>query len=180
MKSLFTNLPFLCCSILLASCAADEPIKNPTASGKPEVLIQLPIENVRNAIAHLCSASGGMLENSNNHSVICAYQEKNVLKSALLQAAIGNSYSTTPLTKVQYNFFAYENGTKVYVDEWFETQMAFGQVRRVPSTSGKSKNGLQEMLYKLKNQLEKNNKKPSSEPDTKSNTQSDGQTLKPL
>lgn len=177
MKLSFTSLLTVCGSMLLVSCAADEAVKNPTASGKPEVFIRLPVERVGNAIAHLCSASGGMLENSNAHSVVCAYQEKNVMKSALLQMAIGNSYSTPPLTKTQFNFFSHGNGTKVYVDVWFETQMAFGQVRRAPATAGKTKNGFQEMLNQLKIQLEKDSPMPSS--NVPSDTPNE-QTLKPL
>lgn len=86
-------------ALLLTACASNQGQPLNTASGNPEIFIERPVEEVQAFLAQNCMATGATLETSTNQITVCVREEANIAKSALLQIAIGNSYSTTPLIK---------------------------------------------------------------------------------
>lgn len=132
-------------STLLAGCA-QEPLKKQTSSGKPEgVYPNHTSEQVIEALVQNCNEKGLMVEEQTKNNVVCS-REMQGGGAIFTQALIGNSYSTTPLQKVRYSVSKFKTGTKVWADAWVETQMALGQVRKMPYDDNKTKNNLQSVL----------------------------------
>lgn len=155
---------FVCLSVamsLLVACAGNSPARLNTASGKPEIFINSPVSAVKNDVAQICAERGGMLESMTDNIAICAIQDSNIMRNSILQLAIGNQYSTVPLIKTQFTYTPQQNGTKVYVQMWAETQMAFGQMRRVPLNNGNLLADIQSGLQRMKQRLEKNTSMPN-------------------
>lgn len=142
------------CLLFFTACASTNLPRLNTPSGKPEVLINASIEGVKNLLAHSCSATGMFLETTTTNTVICSKQMENSLRTGILQFIIGNSYSTHLQEKVQFSLFIQGAGTKVYIDKWYETQMAGGQVRKVPIPGTQAE---QDNLLALKQAFEKSN-----------------------
>lgn len=69
-----------------------------------------------------------------------------VVKGALVQAAIGNSYSTTPRQFVRFALVNLDADVRAQGSAWVETQMALGQVRREPLNGDAIYNGLMNMM----------------------------------
>lgn len=133
-------------SSLLVGCATQEPLRKQTASGKPEgIYPEYKQEQVVNAIVLRCNEKGFMVEEQNTNYVVCS-KEMTGGGAIAMQLAIGNSYSTTPKIKARYSMSKYQNGTKVWVDAWSETQMAMGQINKMALDSNKTKNELQYVL----------------------------------
>lgn len=130
----------------LVGCAAQEPLKKQTASGKPEAEYPNKTkEQVVEGIVEMCNNSGYRVEDQKDNYVICAKDLEG--GSALFtQMMIGNSYSTTPQGKVRFSVSQIKNGSKVWADVWTETQMAMGQVNKMPVTATKTLNQMQDAL----------------------------------
>lgn len=130
---------------LLVGCA-QEPLKKQTASGKPEA--EFPtysVKQVMNGLVGMCNSSGLMIDSQADNYIVCSKTLEGG-QALLTQMAIGNSYSTTPQNKVRFSVSSFKNGTKVYADMWSETQMALGQVNKVPLEGNKAKNDIQKLL----------------------------------
>lgn len=83
-----------------------------------------------------------------DRQVLCA-KEVSGFKGVLTQLLIGNAYSTTPTDNVRFQLVPWNGGTRAQVSEWIETQMAFGQVQRVPLNNGKQTNAWLSAFYRL-------------------------------
>lgn len=135
-------------STLLAGCA-QEPLKKQTSSGKPEV--EFPnktVEQVINGITEYCNDKGFVVEEQNKNYVVCAKQADGT-QGFFTQLAIGNAYSTTPQNKLRFSVSPKGQGAKVWLNAWSETQMAMGQVNRMPFEGNKAQNQMQDMLDNL-------------------------------
>lgn len=130
----------------LVGCAATpEPLLKPTASGNAEARFHgRSIDDVRNTLAARCMAAGAHVQTS-PHEVICA-KALSGAQATLMQLAIGNSYSTTPEAKMSFNLVQSGPDVEAVGRAWVETQMAFGQVRRVPLDGARDRNTLQTLL----------------------------------
>lgn len=60
------------------------------------------------------------------------------------------SYLGQPLIKTQFSHIKLRNGTQLYVQRWAETQMAFGQVRKLPLKNNEMLQQMQAALNNLK------------------------------
>lgn len=129
---------------LLAGCASHGRLN--TASGRPEaIFFGATTESVKGRIANGCIANGlAVFEMSDNH--VTAGKQLSGGEAMMMQLAIGNSYSTPPVRKVQFLIFRNENDVKVTAQEWVETQMAFGQLRQVELNSARQMQSLQQFL----------------------------------
>lgn len=96
-------------------------------------------------IASQCMTNGLTVVSSTAGEVTCQLQ-MNAMKSALTQALIGNSYSTPPQTFVRFTVTQIGNDARVQANEWVETQMAFGQMRRSDLTNDDVHNDLMNFL----------------------------------
>ena len=142
MKKLL--LTGLVCS-LLAGCA-QELLKKPTTSGKPET--EFPnktVDQVIDGITEYCNDKGFVVEEQNKNYVVCS-KEAEGIQGFATQLAIGNAYSTTPQNKIRFSVSKKGNGAKVWVNAWSETQMALGQVNKMPFDTNSAKNQMQNIL----------------------------------
>lgn len=96
-------------------------------------------------IAGRCMDRNLTVTESDDRHVVCI-QTVSGFKGALAQVLIGNSYSTTPTVNIRFQAIAVPGGSRVQFSQWIETQMAFGQVRRVEMDGRKQ---IQETLNSL-------------------------------
>ena len=142
MKKLL--LTGLACALLVG--CAQEPLKKQTSSGKPET--EFPnktVDQVINGITEYCNDKGFVVEEQNKNYVVCAKEDEGA-QGFFTQLAIGNAYSTTPQNKLRFSVSKKGNGSKVWVNAWSETQMAMGQVNKMPFEGNKAQNQMQDML----------------------------------
>lgn len=85
----------------------------------------------RAAILGGCSRDGLSVEIATDSEVVCV-QEPSAAKGALAQLFVGNGESTAPLVKARFTLYQLPDRIEVTADEWVETQMASGQMRRLP------------------------------------------------
>ena len=145
-------------TFLLGACAIDEPIIQPTSSGKPEQIYDnLSPERLRNILQSLCNESGGRQEASASNAVTCAWENKGVTSNAVMSALMGNREYAAPIFKEQYTVIPWNNGkqTKVYVDFWTEMAGNYGHTHRTSiNTGGKIHNRIQNGLNQIKASLD--------------------------
>ena len=135
-------------SVLLTGCA-QETLKKQTSSGKPE--IEFPnktVDQVINGITEYCNDKGFIVEDQSKNYVVCS-KEAEGAQGFFTQLAIGNAYSTTPQNKLRFSVSKKGNGAKVWLNAWSETQMAMGQVNRMPFEGNNAQNQMQDMLDTL-------------------------------
>lgn len=133
----------------LAGCAPQQALLKQTASGNPEGrFANTTLEEVKNKLVSTCASGGLTVYDASPNQVVCG-QTMTGQEAVWAQLLIGNSYSTTPERKVR--FTSYQSGQDVIVTggQWIETQMAFGQMKRVEMNSNNQKNDLQQLLIRL-------------------------------
>jgi len=134
--------------LVLAACQTVQPIKT-TASGRPEaVFAGETSESVSNKIAAGCMSKGLLIKESSSSMVVCGKTMEGG-EAVLAQMLVGNSYSTTPEKSIRFNIVSYDGSVRVAAYQWFESQMAFGQVNRQELNSGNHFNDVQNFLYSL-------------------------------
>lgn len=147
------------CVLLLAGCAAQQPLTKPTASGNAEVFIPfVEPDQVRETIVGACAQLGAAPAVTSN-TVVCRKAMQGT-QAALTQALIGNSYSTTPDDVAYFTFAWQERGTLLTLYRQVETQMAMGQTRTQKLTGNNVQNENQAALNAI---LEKLDPRPASE-----------------
>lgn len=135
-----------CC---LASIAVSCPASlNAKTQPPPQAYFAMSPRDVAAKLSGMCMDAGLSVMGADDRQVLCA-KEVSGFKGALTQMLIGNSYSTTPTDNIRFQLIPWNEGTRTQVSEWLETQMAFGQVRRVPITGGKATNQWLTVLYRL-------------------------------
>ena len=92
-------------------------------------------------LANICTQRGILITEPSATHVVCS-KEMSGLSGAFAQAMVGNSYSTTPNQIVRFSITKVAGYWSVQAAQWIETQMAFGQVRRVQLDSKKQKQSL--------------------------------------
>lgn len=137
---------FLLC---LSSCAAQQPLVKETNSGNPEgVFAGKTVEDTKSVIIAGCSRMGSMATETDGNQVVCE-KEMEGNDAILAQWIIGNSYSTDPIKKARFVMYREGANTVAVVNQWVETQMAFGQVRKIELKSNNQKNDMQNFLFSL-------------------------------
>lgn len=135
--------------IALGGCVAQPPLVKQTASGRPEgIFVGFTLDQARSRVIEACSTRGLSVYDSNANSVVCG-KALTGQKAVLAQMLVGNSYSTTPEDKIRFILFQSGSDVKINAEEWIETQMALGQVRREPLSNNNQQNGLQEFLFAI-------------------------------
>lgn len=136
-------------ALVLPACAPQQALLKPTPSGYPEgIFSNSNIEAVRSKLIDGCSSKGILVQEASGSQVVCGKTMEGG-DAVLAQMLVGNSYSTTPERKIR--FVIYQSGTDVRVtaQQWIESQMAFGQVRRQELNSNNQKNDIQQFLFSL-------------------------------
>lgn len=99
-------------------------------------------------ISSRCMDKNLIVAESDDRHVVCS-QTVSGFKGVISQLLIGNSYSTTPEVKYRFQAIPYGGGSRVQFSQWMETQMAFGQLRRVELNNSKQVNETLSALYDL-------------------------------
>ncbi len=136
-------------ALVLTACAPEQALLKPTLSGYPEgIFSNSNVEAVRSKLIDGCSSRGILVQEASGNQVVCGKTMKGG-DAVLAQMLVGNSYSTTPEQKIR--FVIYQSGTDVRVtaQQWIESQMAFGQVRRQEMNGNNQKNDMQWFLLSL-------------------------------
>lgn len=137
-------------SSVLTGCVTQEPgLVKPTTSGYPEeTLAGTSVEQVKARIMDVCASRGVLVQETGSNHVVCG-RTMTGGDAVLAQFLIGNSYSTTPERKVRFTVFQMGQNVRVTAQQWMETQMAFGQMRRTELNSNAQRNDIQRMLMSL-------------------------------
>lgn len=139
-------LPFL---LLLTSCAEQTPRIRVTQSGYPETIFaHASLTDVRNRLTGACESRGIEVLDSSDNSVSCG-KELQGGDAFIATVVIGNSYSTTPMLKIRFNFYREGEDVKIVAHQWIETQMAFGQIRKADMNNNNQFNSVQHWLDNL-------------------------------
>lgn len=134
---------------LLLACATDTPLVKETASGLAEESYDnVTSEEVRGQIMEACLNRGMPVTDSSTNHVICGHRMRGA-EAFVAQLLIGNSYSTTPERRIRFTIFTVGDRVRVTAGAWMETQMAFGQMRRVELDHNTTRNNLQTFLASL-------------------------------
>lgn len=145
-------VPFLLVAVsaALTGCVTQEPaLVKPTSSGYPEeVLASTSVEQVKSRIMDVCASRGVLVQETGSNHVVCG-RTMTGGDAVLAQFLIGNSYSTTPERKVRFTMFQMGQNVRVTAQQWIETQMAFGQMRRTELNGNAHRNDIQRMLMSL-------------------------------
>lgn len=100
-----------------------------TPSGRAEAYFDRSVVQTSDLLTNTCIDRGWTVVETTETMVTCqgAMSFGQRLASALL---IGNQYSTPPQLFYRFNLAGSGQSTRVQVNAWIETQMAFGQIRR--------------------------------------------------
>lgn len=132
----------------LSGCASPTLLKK-TASGLPEgVFVDDTRDHIKQRLLSACAKRGLMTMEYGASQVECS-QVMTGGDAFLAQMIVGNSYSTTPESKVRFTVTQIGNDVQVVAHQWIESQMAFGQIRRQPLNQAKHVNDIQGMLFGL-------------------------------
>lgn len=135
--------------LALSGCATQDELRKETVSGYPEIILKnKSIDKVKENIMNKCSSKGALVQDVQSHSVLCGkvLDGNDEFWARLL---VGNSYSTTPERKVRFMIFPSGKDVRVTAQEWIETQMPFGQLRKTEMTGNNQRNDMQEFLDSL-------------------------------
>lgn len=142
--------------LLLGACASNELVRQPTASGKPEQIINAPADQLQTLVLDRCNMLGFMTETS-THSVLCNKERQGMLGNAALSVAMGNRNYAAPTLKIRYTIVPLNNGqSRIYADYWVEMQGEGGfQHRSDRNLGGRLHNDIQTGLNNLKARFER-------------------------
>ena len=100
-----------------------------TPSGRAEAYFDTSVVRTSDVLANKCLDAGWTVVSSTETVVTCE-AEMNFGQRLLSALLVGNQYSTTPRLYYRFNLAGSGQSTRVQVNAWLETQMAFGQIRR--------------------------------------------------
>jgi hypothetical protein len=124
--------------------AADKFFQTP--SGQPEVTFKdTSLGDAASKVANNCMNAGWMIASQGSNQVVCEIR-MDLMRSALTQVLIGNSYSTTPRSFVRVSMAQVGADVRAQANAWVETQMAFGQMRQQPYDDANTFNRLMNFL----------------------------------
>lgn len=137
-------------AVFLFGCAAPVQRITETRSGKPEGLfVNRSAADVSNEIVQRCAGRQGyFVASATSTRVECrgALDDASALKAQIL---MGNAYSTTPEGIAVFTLVSEGQNTRVYIDAFIETIMAFGQPRRVNLTDNDTYNQGLQLLWRM-------------------------------
>jgi hypothetical protein len=136
-------------ALLLSACAPQQALLKPTTSGYPEgIFSNASVDSVRSKLIDGCSSRGILVQEASGNQVVCGKTMEGG-DAVLAQMLVGNSYSTTPERKIRFIIYQIGSDVKVTAQQWIESQMAMGQVRRLELNGNNHKNDIQQFLFSL-------------------------------
>lgn len=135
--------------LVVVGCAAQQTLIKPTASGYPEgSFSNTSVEEVRSKLIDGCSSRGIFVQDTVGNQVVCGKTMEG-MDAVLGSLVVGNKYSTTPERKIRFVIFQSGADVKVTAQQWIESQMAFGQIRRQELKNNNHNNDVQQFLFSL-------------------------------
>jgi hypothetical protein len=101
-----------------------------TPSGTPEMLFSGKAPEVVGQLSSKCMDSQWKVISASGNEVVCE-APLSMGQSIMGQMLLGNSYSTPPRRFFRFNVVEIEGVSRVQASGWMETQMPFGQMKRV-------------------------------------------------
>jgi hypothetical protein len=153
----WTAFSLVLLAISIAGCASAPERIADTPSGWPQVTISSDdTQYIQSWIINRMTNKGWSLDSqSNNGLKFTKTADTSSVKTVLLQAMIGNSYSTTPKLETNYSIASLGDSTNVVAQAFVSTQMAMGQVNRIDFKNNNAVfNDIQRQLNKLKSEVE--------------------------
>ncbi len=112
-----------------------------TPSGATEMLFPGPASDVASKLSSRCMDIKWTVVSSSNTEILCE-APLGTGQSMVTQLLLGNSYSTPPRRFFKFNVVERSGIARVQPSGWIETQMAFGQMKRVDFTDARFHNGM--------------------------------------
>jgi len=137
---------------LISACANLGPL--PTPTGNPEVIILTKDkEAVKNRLADAFASNSYSIVQDTPYKMSFSKQMQG-MQSALYQAALGNSYSSTPEIHVNVSLSSSADSTRVFAHVATSMQNAFGREDSVNLDQGKGGREIQALLEQVKAEVE--------------------------
>ena len=154
MKSSLGLLLPLAVVVLLAACVAPEPKILTTRTGKPEIVINAPLADVKSALVSESMNYGYTVEQDSDYMLRMSRPLKGG-EDIAASLSTGNSYSTNRRVTT-FTFAKQSDGIRIVVSSKVTSQMPFGQVheQEVADINNNVFNVYQTELNDLKNRLE--------------------------
>ena len=138
--------------VIISACATTPPetLQFGTPSGRPEAqFLTGDVNEAAGMVANGCMNAGMTVVSNNANQVVCEVS-MTMTQQVITQFAIGNSYSSTPRQFIQFNLADVGETVRVQGTGWVETQMAFGQMRRMPMDQTIAwRNQMQQALFNI-------------------------------
>jgi hypothetical protein len=139
----------LAVAIACSACAPQQQLLKHTPSGYPEATIAArTVDEVRASLMEACIQVGALVQESAGNNVLCS-KTMTGGDAVLASLLVGNSYSTPPEQKIRFTVFQLQGNVRVTAQQWIETQMALGQIRRMELNGNNHRNSVQAMLDRL-------------------------------
>ncbi|MCF6153927.1 MAG: hypothetical protein E3K36_01480 [Candidatus Brocadia sp.] len=138
--------------LILVGCATTQHLATP--SGKPEVNITTTDRGkIKSVIINEFMNAGFSLVSESDYSVVFSKPVEG-FGGVMYKAMLGNSYSSNPEWNARINMAALNDSTRVMAQAVVRMQNAFGREDVNDMTTGKAGAQLQEILQKIKVQVE--------------------------
>ncbi len=139
-------------SLMLAGCATTQRLA--TQSGKPEVsVIKTDRGKIKSVIINEFMNAGFTMVSESDHGVVFSKPMEG-FGGFMYQATLGNAYSSSPEWNARINMATTGNTTRVMAQAVVRMQNAFGREEVNDMTDGKVGTQLQEILQRVKTQIE--------------------------
>lgn len=138
--------------LILGGCATTQHLATP--SGKPEVNITTTDRGkIKPVIINEFMNAGFSLVSESDYSVVFSKPMEG-FGGVMYKAMLGNSYSSSPEWNARINMATLNDSTRVMAQAVVRMQNAFGREDVNDMTNGKAGTQLQEILQKIKVQVE--------------------------
>ncbi|MCM2340110.1 hypothetical protein [Rhodoferax sp.] len=136
-------------TFIVTACAQQQILLKQTSSGYPEgVFKNTNVESIRSKLLDACSIRGYLVHEATGNQVVCG-KTMSGTEAVFAQMLVGNSYSTTPEQRIKFIVYQSGSNVKVTANQWIESQMAMGQVRRQELNSNNQNNSIQQLLFSM-------------------------------
>ena len=138
--------------LMLGGCATTQRLATP--SGKPEVNINTTDRGkIKSVIINEFMNAGFTMVSESDYSVVFSKPMEG-FGGVMYQAMLGNSYSSSPEWNARINMATTGSSTRVMAQAVVRMQNAFGREDVNDMTDGKAGAQLQEILQRIKTQVE--------------------------
>ena len=152
MNKIYPAITVILIGLIFSGCATTQRVATP--SGKPEVVINTTDrEKIKSVIINEFMNAGFTMVSESDYSVVFSKPMEG-FGGVMYQAMLGNSYSSSPKWNARINMANTGESTRVLAQAVVRMQNAFGREDVNDMTNGKAGAQLQEILQRIKAQVE--------------------------